>query len=139
MTLPTDFTEAHGRHWSDAEMLYTRQRMANADQLYGFSAECGLKALLGVLGIHPDSAGKLPSRYFKHIQDLWPEIKACAKARRGWWFLSQLPTGSPFADWSHHDRYAHSRHVGIEAVNQHRTAALGVRRMVKRAEQDGTL
>lgn len=139
MTLPTDYADAHGRHWGDAELLYERQRLGNADQLYGFSAECGLKALLGVLGMRPDSSGKLPGRYLKHIQDLWPEFKTFAKARSGWRFLSQLPGGSPFADWSHHDRYAHSRYVGSEAVNQHRTAALGVRRMVKRARRDGTL
>ena len=139
MTPPTDFTDAHGRHWGDAELLYERQRLANADQLYGFSAECGLKALLGMLRVRPDRAGRLPKRYHKHIQDLWPEFKASAKARMGWRLLSQLPGGSPFADWSHHDRYAHSQHVRNEAVDQHRMGALGVRRMVKRAEQDGAL
>lgn len=77
--------------------------------------------------------------YAKHIQDLWPEFKMFAKARTGWWFLKQLPGGSPFADWSHHDRYADSQYVKKGAVEQHRTAALGVRRMIKQAEQDGAL
>lgn len=139
MTPPTDFADAHGRHWGDAELLYGHQCLANADQLYGFSAECGLKALMKGLGMRLDEKGRPPRRYSKHVQDLWPEFKMFAKARSGWRFLSQLPGGSPFADWSHNDRYAHSTYVGNEAVDQHRTAALGVRRMVKRAEQDGTL
>ena len=40
-----DFLDAHLRHWTDAELLYAAQRWANADHLYGISAECGLKGL----------------------------------------------------------------------------------------------
>jgi len=35
-----DFVAAHRRHWRDAELLFEHERIENADQLYGFSAEC---------------------------------------------------------------------------------------------------
>lgn len=44
MAHPADFPDAHARHWQDAERLAQAGRWANADQLYGYSAECGLKA-----------------------------------------------------------------------------------------------
>lgn len=47
--LGTDFVDAHERHWRDAELLWQHQRWANADQLYGLSAECGLKALMRLM------------------------------------------------------------------------------------------
>ena len=39
------------RHWEDAELLFSEKRLANADHLYGFSAECGLKAVMEALGM----------------------------------------------------------------------------------------
>lgn len=42
----SDFFNAHQRHWKDAELLYKEKRWANADHLYGLSAECGLKAVM---------------------------------------------------------------------------------------------
>ena len=58
-----DYSDAHDRHWEDAELLRTRGRLANADHLYGFSAERGLKAAMQSL--------RMPFRK-KHVQDLWP-------------------------------------------------------------------
>ena len=64
MPHPSDFTDAHCRHWDDAELLFKLQRWANADQLYGFSAECGLKAVMTFLGMpvecNRDSYGARP-------------------------------------------------------------------------------
>ena len=41
MPHPADFVDAHHRHRADAELLFEHHRWANADRLYGFSAECG--------------------------------------------------------------------------------------------------
>ena len=51
MPFPADFVDAHFRHWGDAELLFTNGRWANADQMYGFSAECGMKAVMVALGM----------------------------------------------------------------------------------------
>ena len=52
-----DFHDAHLRHWQDAELLFRHDRWANADQLYGLSAECGLKAVMRLLEM-PVGRGK---------------------------------------------------------------------------------
>ena len=138
MPLPADFKDSHMRHWEDAEFLYQGQRLANADHLYGFSAECGLKAALLACGMKVDQDGNPKKSPLKvHVQYLWGEFKGTVSGRKGNWFLSRLPQGSPFADWSHHDRYAHRSGIQKGHVETHRTAALGVLRMIKRARQEG--
>jgi hypothetical protein len=58
----TDFYDAHQRHWDDAELLYEKQRWANADHLYGMAAECGLKQLMLAFGMTFDSGKNRPVR-----------------------------------------------------------------------------
>lgn len=40
------FRHAAIRHYNDGELLINNDRQANAGQLYGFAAECGIKWLL---------------------------------------------------------------------------------------------
>ena len=139
MTLPVDFAAAHRRHWNDAETLFAQARLGNADHLYGFSAECGLKAIMRMLGMPVDSSGDATrSEHRRHVMDLWPIFKTFAKARRAWRHLNGLPPGSPFSDWSHLDRYSAVGHLSEDSVGRHREAARIVRRIVQRAEQEGT-
>ena len=71
MPHPADFVDAHHRHWTDAELLFERDRWANADQLYGFSAECGLKAVMKTFGMPVDETGTPEEREHRvHVQDL---------------------------------------------------------------------
>ena len=139
MTLPADFFEAHRRHWGDAEVLYGHERLGNADHLYGFSAECGLKAVMTKLGMPLDRfGGPSEDRHKKHIQHLWAVFERFATARDGSVYLRELPSRTPFSGWSHHDRYSGTGHLGGNAVARHREAARGILRMVELAEQDGT-
>ena len=135
MTYPDDFTDAHRRHWEDAELLFASDRWPNADQLYGFSAESGLKTMMKALGVK-----RIPR---EHIQYLWPEFAKLvtqAQGRKGGRYINFLPRqGKPFANWSHHDRYAHRRNFPKQVAEQHRRAARSVRRMVQQADQDGLL
>ena len=128
-----DFTDAHRRHWTDAELLYSHARWPNADHLYGLSAECGLKAVMRFLGMPADT----PTKYRKHVRELWPIFEDFARGRDGGRYVRMLPGGAPFADWSHDDRYAHRSHFNHEGVEPHRLAAQGVRTMVGSMEQDG--
>ena len=138
MPHPTDFTDAHRRHWDDAELLFGRQRWANADQLYGFSAECGLKAVMMFLGMPVDAATGTPteSHHKQHVQDIWPEFVAFVTGQSGARFLRWLPKGAPFTDWSHHNRYAHHSHFARANVDPHRAAAQSIRDMVQSLDQD---
>ena len=140
MTHPADFTDAHRRHWDDAELLFAHARWAYADQLYGFSAECGLKVLMQALGMTIDPAGRPDMRkYRQHIQDLWPVFRTFVAGRHGEWYLLQLPAAEPFQDWSQHDRYASRAHYTGAAIVPHRDAARAIRHMLQRATLDGRL
>ena len=85
MPRPADFLDAHRRHWGDAELLFAQSRRANADQMYGFSAECGLKAVMKKLGMQVDAATGKPAEdeHRKHVQDLWPIFLMFATGRGG--------------------------------------------------------
>lgn len=78
MKLPVDFADAHRRHWADAEFLFMNERLGNADQFYGFSAECGLKAVMERLGMPVDRTGLPPKEYRTHVHELWPQFEAFA-------------------------------------------------------------
>ena len=67
-----DFADAHRRHWEDAESLFDCGHWANADHLYGLSAECGLKAVMRALGMQVDDEGApIDKEHRKHIDELW--------------------------------------------------------------------
>ncbi len=113
-------------------MLAKKERWANADQLYGFSAECGLKAVMQFLGMPVDAAGKPVEReHQEHVPRIWQTFADFATGRDGERYLRLLPAGGPFAAWSHHDRYAHRRHFNREGTQRHEDAARAVRTMVQ--------
>lgn len=137
MPHPADFFDAHRRHWEDAELLFEHRRWANSDQLYGFSAECGLKAVMKIWGMSVDEEGKpKDTEYRQHVQDLWKEFVTFPRKREENRTLALLPAGEPFAGWSHHDRYAHRGPFREEEVRRHREAARQIGAMVNRAIED---
>ena len=139
MTLPADYADAHRRHWEDAELLFDHRRLGNADQLYGFSAECGIKAVMIRLGMVLDPSGRPPPEYQRHVHQLWPLFGEFASRYGGGRYASQLAAKNPFSGWSHHDRYARRGYAGGEEVEEHRAGARQVRRMVQMADWDDAL
>jgi len=140
MSHPADFHDAHLRHWQDAELLFRHDRWANADQLYGLSAECGLKAVMRRLGMRVRSDGAPEqSKHRQHVDTLWSEFRKFVRGRIGGRYLNLLPGGNPFASWSITDRYADGRHCNRKGVGLHRLAADKVRSMVQSAQQDVVL
>ena len=64
-------------------MLFAHKRWANADQLYGYSAECGLKLVMESIGMVVDDKGVPAERRHRvHVRELWPEFIAFVGARR---------------------------------------------------------
>lgn len=132
-----DFADAHGRHWEDAELLFGNARWANADHLYGLSAECGLKAVMKGLGMRVDAQGRPKKRqHIKHVDQLWSAFGNFAK---GHGKPNYILTGIPFKNWSINDRYANRRHFANSHVASHRHATLRVRHLIQQARQDGVL
>ena len=127
-----DFADAHIRHWKDAELLFRERRLANADHLYGISAECGLKTVMKDLGDFPE----LPSDYRKHFPKLWTIFQDFAKDRDGARYAALLAGDDPFSDWSIADRYAHRSNFAGAAVKKHRQGVETVRSLVQQWEQE---
>ena len=139
MTLPVDYADAHRRHWEDAELLFDHGRLGNADHLYGFSAECGLKAMMTRLGMTLDRSGRPPRRYQRHVHEVWPLFGEFASRHGGGRYVNAISAENPFSDWSHHDRYARKGYAGSGEVGKHRAGARQIRRMVQMADWDETL
>lgn len=140
MAYPANFRDAHRRHWNDAELLFKSNRWPNADQMYGLSAECGLKALMRRSRMPVVRFGvPKSSKHKKHVNELWPEFFAFVRGRIGGRYLHLIPVGNPFTNWSIGDRYAHSHHFRKSAVEPHRKAARRVYSMINTAKKDGVL
>jgi hypothetical protein len=137
--LPPDYLDAMERHWLDAEDLFDRTdpRLANADQLYGLSAECGLKALMMKWGMTLNS-NNLPTdgRDRKHADLIWDRY---ATYRQGLFTTLALPPTNPFDDWSIHHRYAHQSYFQKDVVKVHKQGAAVVQQIVKEADKIGVL
>jgi hypothetical protein len=100
------FTEAAGRHAKDARLLADVGRIGNASHLWGFAAECGLKAVLRA--VDPtlfSAAGDPTAHYRKHIDTLWPLMHSFLSGRSEAYLTGLLPLTNPFDQWSVHDRY----------------------------------
>lgn len=139
-TWPADFLDAHARHWEDGERLCQARRWANADYLYGLSAECGLKALMARTGMRTwrtGSPGDL--RYRVHVDKLWPVFLSFAHGRPAGKYVTLLPPTSPFRKWHVSQRYAHQNLITKALAQAHRDGARGVRSVVHQARKDGVL
>ena len=138
MPRPADFKDAHIRHWEDAELLFHHTRWANSDHLYGFSVECGLKAVMAKLGMQLDAFGSpKEDQHRKHVNKLWPTFKTFAQGRSGSWYVTNLPKGDPFGNWTEQDRYAHQQGITEREAAAHRVAARNVRNLLKTAQTMG--
>lgn len=133
-----DFPDAHERHWKDAELLLDKKRLANADHLYGLSAECGLKALMQAFGMQVTSFGHPEGKDKVHVERVWQRYESY---RWGHPFGVRypLPLKNYFSDWDINHRYSNRRAFSKERVESHRRGAIIVRRLVLRAKREGLL
>lgn len=121
--MPEDYALAATRHFRDAVLLRDSRRVVNADQLFGFAAECAIKrALVELPGFV--AGGRLAPAYHKHINDLWHIVQLQSIQKRYpklVVLLKGLP--QPFHDWSTYQRYGPDSSVTGEALDRHRQAA----------------
>ncbi|MBF0336645.1 MAG: SAM-dependent methyltransferase [Nitrospirae bacterium] len=137
--MPLDYRDAAQRHYEDAEYLLADARLANADHLFGFSAECALKAVMLSLGMQ-FKQNKIPveEKYRVHINNLWDEFRDFANNRNGAHYVSMLPGGSnPFATWDVSQRYDHRSDIIETIVGNHRQAAKIVKQVLDSAVSNG--
>jgi hypothetical protein len=150
---PVEYMQAALRHWLDAEALFKTGRLANAGQLYGFVAECGLKALLLACGVVPGPDGGIPERHptddkkrhplRQHMPVLADRIAAhghlIPDGAQATSYMATMPSLSHFDDWSVDHRYWRDVALPLTSVAQWRSAAVEVTQMLDQAKQDGKL
>jgi len=142
---PVHYVDAARRHMADANSLLASRRNANAGQLYGFVAECGLKALLIACGVTPDANGEIPSntRFRQHVPILANRIVAegnlIPESSRAAQYLTSLAHLDKFADWAIDHRYWKEAALPLPSVTAWKAAAEEILLMVDKAKEDGTL
>ena len=127
MSQSDDFLDAHRRHWDDAQLLCGEGRLANADHLFGLSAECGLKSVMRIFKM---TDAELQAKYRLHIDKLWAKFETWAANHVETKYVRPLPSGRPFSNWSVSGRYANRSHFDKATVIPHRDAACVIVRMV---------
>lgn len=136
----TDFHDAHLRHLSDADTLYIAQRWANADHLYGLSAECGLKALMLKFGMLFDNRKNKPTNRddMIHADKIWTRYESYRSGHH-LGINYQLTTNNPFASWEVNQRYEHQSSFSQHRVDPHKQGAECVKALVKKAQLEGLI
>ena len=148
-----DFSASAKRHFGDALFLEKDSRIANAGQLYGFCAECGIKALLILLGYPIDADGspidrkehrkqdpKIPyiREHINKLTAIKNEIDIYASGRSGARYLALIPNMGSFVDWSVDHRY-YDQHQIPSSLPAWKRAATEMMKMMDVAFSDGIL
>lgn len=134
-----DFYDAHLRHLRDAEILYAQSRWANADHLYGFAAECGLKRLMLEFEMPMDGEKPKKDKDAKHIDKIWKRYESYrSKHVFGARFMLCI-SSNPFEKWDVNERYKHQSQFNQVVVDPHKAAALHVNSLIKKAQIEGLI
>lgn len=152
MPVTANFPLAAKRHWHDASLLEAKGRTGNAGQLYGFSAECGIKALLIKVLHYPTEldgspVGKPPAgvpKVRKHVHQLVNiigDIQGYAhnvQGRNGAKYTALIPNINDFSDWTIDHRYWADTDIP-KSLPAWKAAAKEVMGMLEAASLDGVL
>lgn len=117
-----DYYDAAQRHWDDASYLLSRRCLPNADQLFGLSAECALKAVMQPLGM-PMNNGRPSRREHGHIDVLWDEFITFANGKGQAHYAAFLGATNPFHNWDVRQRYENGSIVSMQVVMDHKSSA----------------
>jgi hypothetical protein len=133
-----NFADAHQRHLKDANILYTQNRLANSDHLYGLSAECGLKALMVKFGMSITDGKPTNIKDRVHAKKVWDRYETY---RQGHALGTQypLPSSNPFLDWDVSQRYTDQQYFTTRIVTPHKQGADCVTNLIKQATLAGLL
>ena len=133
------------RHMIDARSLLVANRAANAGHLFGFVAECGLKALLIACGVAPDANGEIPKghKFRQHIPALRDRIVAdghlIPDGARASKYLFSLAHLTKLGDWLVDHRYWRDAALPVGSVDGWRVAAEEILQALDKAKEDGVL
>ena len=136
--MSTNFRDASARHFEDAEILLREARKANADHLFGLSAECSLKAVMLALGMAVTTGGTPADKGHKvHMPELWAAFQSFASGRLASRYLEPLDKTNPFSDWAVDQRYWERSAILDTALARHERAAEQCRASLEKLFFDG--
>lgn len=138
--MSTDFRDASERHFEDGLLLEAQGRLANADHIFGLSAECSLKAIMLALGMKVMPDGAPEDRGHKvHMPELWAAFQSFAQGRLASRYLEPLDKTNPFSDWMVDQRYWARSALGVHAPANHQSAAAQCRQSLEKLVFDGVI
>jgi hypothetical protein len=136
--MQADFYNAFQRHWEDAEYLYIDSRWPNADQLYAYSTECGLKCLMLQFGMPVNQKGTpLKSDDRVHADKIWSRYETYRMGNAVLGYV--LPQPNPFDNWEIGNRYAHKSNFNQTMVDKHRQGTEIIKTLIHTAILEGWL
>lgn|GEM_PF-259066 len=139
-----DFLSSAKRHIRDGDYLECKGYNENAGQLYGFVAECGLKALFTVIGAYPVDNQGSPVRSTpnlrNHIDGILPLLSNLDSYTNGRTssYLTMLPNINEFSNWRVDHRYYNSSFIP-QHLDKWKLGAREVVTMLEKASLDGVL
>ncbi|MDR1962160.1 MAG: hypothetical protein LBQ50_00060 [Planctomycetaceae bacterium] len=129
-----NFFEASRRHFSDAEYLQNDNRLPNAGQLYGFSAECGIKALI-------EKTGAKPTKDHAHqLVNLLPTLQIEAQGRLSAQYLAKIDQKkfNAWGTWHTDQRYEAEKDISqMKDFNDWYASAKNVSEVLEEGRIDG--
>lgn len=145
-----NYSESARRHFIDASTLLGGSRQANAGQLFGIAAECGIKAILVACQVPVDADGSInkPTGVRgKGFKEHWPHLgqaltnmaSAIPDSRTASTYLSLIPNLSHFSDWLIEHRYWRDAALPLTSIARWQTAASEVMAALDKAKEDGRL
>ena len=148
--LSVNYFDAARRHFQDAGVLLSANRQANAGQLLGIAAECGIKAVLVASRVPVDTEGsidRLPCVKGRGFKEHWPDLHqaltdltgAIPDSRTATTYLSALPNLGHFLDWRIEHRYWRDAALPLASVARWQLAAGDVMAVLDQAKEDGVL
>jgi hypothetical protein len=140
-----NYPQAAERNYSAAMMLLgldSPVHNAVAGHVFGLASECGLKALLGGVGIVDPQTGGVPDKdkhHRCHIDELWLVTQFTLSGRNGARIASQLPHGHPFCSYRIEQRYSDQTEIPTQDLPSWRDASTCVMTCLQWAKLDGLL
>lgn len=138
------YPEAARRHLRDGHILLEKACRANAGQLFGFSVECSLKALLVACGVPKEPDGSIQKRH--RLRQHEPVLSARMVAEgnlvpdgRYTSYFSPLDSLRLMGDWSVDHRYDSEASLPLGSIANWERVALDALAMLEQARLDGVL
>ena len=130
-----NFKIAARRHHNDAEYLKQAGKKANAGQLFGLAAECGIKAVIeGLTHAYPHKHFNTGLLQPTHINLLNSQFVQGRSSN----YLAIIPNIQKFSDWSVNQRYWDDASIP-NSLEDWRSASTEVMMMLDVAIVDGKL